>query len=264
MLRNYLATTLRHFRKHYRYATLNVLGLALGFAACLLIAVYVHYETSYENFHTQANRIQRVTYRFQSGGEFGVHWARVPVDYVNELPHDLPEVEALVRFQNHEQKYLRVGNEKFRPEHAYVTDPEVFAVFDFPLLQGDAKTALERPRSVVLTPTAARRYFGTDDVLGREVLVTGGLATEELAYTVTGVMAEVPSNTHLPVEMLLSYRNPEERSGWAYVYTLLREGTDVAEVTAKLPAFIDKYTNAPECVGRIVCPSGPARHSPGF
>ncbi len=249
MLRNYLATTLRHFRKNYRYATLNVLGLALGFAACLLIAVYVHYETSYESFHTQADRIYRTTYRFQPEGEFGVHWARVPVDYVNELPNDLPEVETLVRFQNHEQKYLRIGNEKFRPEHAYVTDPEVFAVFDFPLLQGDAKTALERPRSVVLTPTAARRYFGTDDVLGREVLVTGGLATEELAYTVTGVMAEVPSHTHLPVEMLLSYRNPEERSGWAYVYTLLREGTDAAEVTAKLPAFIDKYTNAQNALG---------------
>ena len=249
MLRNYLTITLRHFRKHYRYATLNVLGLALGFAACILIAVYVHYETSYESFHTRAKRIQRVTYRFQSQGEFGVHWARVPVDYVNELPDELPDVEALVRFQNHEQKYLRIGNEKFRPEHAYVTDPEVFRVFDFPLLQGNAKTALERPRSVVFTPTAARRYFGSDDVLGREVLVTGGLAEEELTYTVTGVMAEVPSNTHLPVEMLLSYRDAEERSGWAYVYTLLREGTDAAAVTAKLPAFIDKYTEPIDAQG---------------
>ena len=249
MLRNYLTITLRHFRKNYRYATLNVLGLALGFAACMLIAVYVHYETSYENFHTKADRIYRATYRFESEGEFGVHWARVPVDYVNELPDELPEVVALVRFQNHEQKYLRIGNEKFRPEHAYVTDPEVFRVFDFPLLQGDAETALERPRSVVLTPTAARRYFGTDDVLGREVLVTGGLATEELAYTVTGVMADVPSNTHLPVEMLLSYRDTEERSGWAYVYTLLRDGADVASLTAKLPAFINKYTETIDAQG---------------
>ena len=249
MLRNYLTITLRHFRKNYHYATLNVLGLALGFAACILIATYVHYETSYESFHTQADRIHRVTYRFESKGEFGIHWARVPVDYVNELPNELPEVEALVRFQNHEQKYLRIGNEKFRPEHAYVTDPEVFRVFDFPLLQGDPATALLRPRSVVLTQAAAQRYFGTDDVLGREVYVTGGLAEEELTYTVTGVMAEVPSNTHLPVELLLSYRDAEERSGWAYVYTLLREGTDAAAVTAKLPAFIDKYTETIDAQG---------------
>ena len=249
MLRNYLTTTLRHFRQHYRYATLNILGLAIGFAACILIAVYVHHEASYDSFHAQANRIYRATYRFQSEGAFGVHWARVPVDYVNELPNDLPEVETLVRFQNHEQKYLRIGTEKFRPEHAYVTDPEVFEVFDFPLLQGDPATALERPRSVVLTQTAAQRYFGSDDVLGEEVLVTGGLAEEELTYTVTGLMADVPSNTHLPVEMLLSYRDADERTGWAYVYTLLRAGTDIASVKAKMPDFIDKYAQPEDAQG---------------
>ena len=249
MLRSYLTTTLRHFRQHYRYATLNILGLAIGFAACILIAVYVHHEASYDSFHAQANRIYRATYRFQSEGAFRVHWARVPVDYVNELPNDLPEVETLVRFQNHEQKYLRIGNEKFRSDHAYVTDPEVFEVFNFPLLQGDPATALERPRSVVLTQGAAQRYFGSDDVLGREVLVTGGLAEEELTYTVTGVMADVPSNTHLPVEMLLSYRDADERTGWTYVYALLRAGTDIASVQAKMPDFIDKYTQPEDAQG---------------
>ncbi len=254
MLLNYLTITLRHFRKNYRYATLNVLGLAIGFAACILIAVYVHYETSYENFHSKADRIYRATYRFQSEGDFGVHWARVPVDYVNELPNDLPEVEALVRFQNHEQKYLRIGNEKFRPKHAYMTDPEVFRVFDFPLLSGNPKTALVLPRSVVLTLTAARRYFGREDVLGREVLVAGGLDEKDLTYTVTGVMADVPSNTHLPVEMLLSYRDTDERSGWAYVYTLLREGPDLASLAAKLPDFVDKYnkTAGPQDVSFVL------------
>ena len=243
MFVNYLKITLRNFRKNYRYASLNILGLAIGFAACILIALYLRYETSYENFHTNAERIYRATYRFQSEGDFRVHWARVPVDYVNELPHDLPEIEALVRFQNHEQKYLRIGENKFIPKHAYVTDPEVFRMFDFPLVAGDPTTALVPPRSVVLTQTAAHRYFGHEDVLGEEVLVAGGLASEELSYTVTGVMADVPSNTHLPVEMLLSYRDTDERSGWAYVYTLLRENADVASVTAKLPDFVDKYTD---------------------
>ncbi|MGB3850811.1 MAG: ABC transporter permease [Tunicatimonas sp.] len=249
MLNNYLTTTLRHFRQHYRYATLNIIGLAIGFAACILIAGYVHYETSYENFHSNADRIYRATYRFQSEGEFGVHWARVPVDYVNELPHELPEVETLVRFQNHEQKYLRVGREKFRPKHAYVTDPEVFRVFDFPFLLGDPATALERPRSLVLTQTAAQRYFGSDDVLGRELYVASDFTEEELTYTVTGVMADVPSSTHLPVEILLSYRDADERTGWAYVYTLLREGANVVSIEDKLPTFIDKYTSTQDGQG---------------
>ena len=241
MLINYLKITLRSFRKNYLYATLNILGLAIGFAAFIIIAVYVHYETSYENFHSRADRIYRATYRFQSEGAFGVHWARVPVNYINELPNDMPEVEVLVRFQNYERKYVRVGEEKFAPKYAYTTDPEVFRVFDFPFVAGDAATALARPYSVVLTESTARRYFGNKNALGQELYVTTDFSTEETLYTVTGVMADVPTHTHLPVDVLFSFQNPEERSGWAYVYTLLREEANVATVQAKMPDFVSKY-----------------------
>ena len=243
---HYLVVALRNFRKNYLYATLNMLGLAVGFAAFILIAVYLHYETSYENFHTQAERIYRPTYRFQSDGNYDVHWARIPVDYINELATDLPEVEALIRFQNYEKKYVRVGHDKFAPAHAYVTDPEVFEVFDFPLVAGDAATALLRPRSVVLTESVARRYFGHVDALGKELYVTSDFSTEETPYVVTGVMKDTPGHTHLPVDLLFSFQNPEERSGWAYVYMLLREGARIADVEAKMPDFVRKYATAEE------------------
>ena len=241
MLINYLKITLRNFRKNYVYTTLNILGLAIGFAALIIIAVYLHYETSYEHFHTKAERIYRPTYRFQSEGEYAVHWARIPVDYINELPNDMPEVEALVRFQNYERKYIRVGDEKFIPKHAYVTDPEVFQVFDFPLVAGNPETALAQPHAVVLTQSAARRYFGEENAIDKELYVTSDFSAEEMRYTVTGIMADLPSNTHLPVDMLFSFQNPEERSGWAYVYALLQHGAHISEVQAKMPDFVRKY-----------------------
>ncbi|MEM6843764.1 MAG: FtsX-like permease family protein [Bacteroidota bacterium] len=243
MLKNYLKISLRNFKKNALYATLNIVGLAIGFAVCIFITMYLHYETSFENFHAQADRIYRATYKYQSEGEYGVHWARVPADFVNELPNDIPEIETLIRFQNHERKYIRIENEKFRPKYAYVTDPEVFQVFGFPLIAGNPETALVQPRSIVLTETVARRYFGSTDVLGEDLYVSGGLGTEDLLYKVTGVMEDIPSNTHLPVEMLLSYRDQEERAGWAYIYTLLHEETDIANVQAQMTEFFRKYTN---------------------
>ena len=249
MLINSLNIALRQFRKNYLYATLNVLGLTIGFAAFIIIAIYLHYETSYEGFHSQAEHIYRPTYRYQSEGDYQVHWARVPVDYINELPNDMPEVEALVRFQNYERRYVRIGNEKFAPPHAYLTDPDVFQVFDFPLVAGDASTALTQPHSVVLSESTARRYFGHTDIVGQTLLVATDFSVEETLYTVTGVMADVPSHTHLPVEMLFSFQNPEERSGWAYVYVLLREGANIATLQAKMPDFVRQYASEEDAQG---------------
>ena len=150
----------------------------------------------------------------------------------------------MIRFQNKEQKYLRVGEQRFKPKHAYITDGDVFDVFDFPLLAGDPGTALTSPNSIVLTETVARRYFSNTNVLGEELTVTGDWSAEEKTYRVTGVLKDLPANTHLPVDMLFSFSNEEERTGWAYVYTQLVEGASIADVEAKMPGFIQKYTDS--------------------
>lgn len=247
MLLNYLLVALRHARKHRVYALLNLLGLTIAFAAFGLVMGYLHFETSFENFHSRADRIYRATYRELSGNE--VHWARTYTDYINELPRDIPEVETLIRFQNQEQKYIRVGQEKFKPDHAFVTDANVFEVFDFPLLEGDPATALKEPYSVVLTESLARTYFGEAEAMGQTIQICGNFSPDEKSYKVTGVMADLPLHTHLPVDMLLSFRDSSERSWWAYVYVLLAEGSDIASVESKMPDFIKKYTD-PESAAR--------------
>ena len=115
MFQNYLKTVIRNFGKNKWYAGLNLLGLSIGFAAFILISIYLHFQTNFENFHSNADRIYRSTYSYTNGPDFKVHWARVPVNYINELPNEIPEIKTLIRFQNQDRKYVRIGEEKFKP-----------------------------------------------------------------------------------------------------------------------------------------------------
>ncbi|MEM7657000.1 MAG: FtsX-like permease family protein [Bacteroidota bacterium] len=246
MWQQYLRSILRNWAKYGRFTSLQLLGLTVSFTAIGLIVSYVQHETHFESFHTKAHRIIRATYQFQSGGGFEAHWARIPVDYINELPTDVPGIEAMIRFQNQERKYLRIGEDTYRPKHTYLTDSNVFEVFDFQLIAGDPATALSLPQSVVLTEELATTYFGTTDAIGKEIQVNGDWQEEEVTYQVRGVMENLPPNTHLPVDLLLSFNRPEDRRGWAYVYLLLAEGLSMHQIAEQLPAFVEQHTQLQE------------------
>jgi len=111
------------------------------------------------------------------------------------------------------------------------------------LIAGSSATALVKPNSIVLTETIAKKYFSTVDVIGKELVVTGNNSAEEVAYQVTGVMKDVPANTHMPIEILFSFPDEAARSGWAYIYTLLAEGKTIKDVNAKMPDFLSNYLN---------------------
>ena len=243
MFSNYLKIIFRNLSKNKLYATINLLGLALGYGSFLLVTIFLLFETSFEDFHRKSDRIFRAAYFYDSGNEYEVKWARVPINYINELPNEFPEVEHLIRFQNHERKYILVDEEKFRPEYAYQTDNEVFQVFNLELITGNAQQALVDPHSVVITESLAIKYFGRTDILGEDVMVLSDWNPEETRYEVTGVIKDLPKNTHLPIDMLFSFNKPEERAGWAYVYLLLKENTDIDHFRAKIGGFIEKYAD---------------------
>jgi len=238
---NYLKFFWRSLSRNLAYSLCNMAGLVIGFSAFLLIIIYLDYETSFEAFHSKAKDIHRITYSYLSGNGTTTHWARVPVDYVNKLPSEFPEIRQLIRFQNHEKKYIRIGKEKFTPQHIYTTDHEVLEVFNFQLIAGDPTTALVEPNSIVIAASIAQKYFGTIDCVGAYVHINGYWETEEDTYQVTGVMEDVPSNTHLPVQILLSFKNEAARAGWAYVYALLEKETKLEHLQSKMPDFIEKY-----------------------
>jgi len=233
-------SAIRNFQKNWLYGSLNILGLSIAFATLILVIAYLFQETSYESFHKNAHRIYRPTYNVTTQNGFNAHFARIPVNYINELPNHIPEIEKLIRFQNKEQKYIRVDDQRFKPKHAYITDAAVFDVFTLPLIAGNSATALIKPNSIVLTETIAKKYFSTIDVIGKELVVIGGNSAEEV-YRVTGVMKDVPVNTHIPIEILFSFPNEEARSGWAYIYTLLAKGKTIDDVNAKMPDFLSNY-----------------------
>jgi putative ABC transport system permease protein len=237
-------SAIRNFQKNWQYGSLNIFGLAIAFATLILVVTYLYQETTYESFHENADRIYRPTYSFDNQAGYAVQFARIPNDFINELPKDIPEIEKLIRFQNKEQKYIRIEEQRFKPKRAFITDAEVFEVFTLPLIAGDKETALANPNSVVLTETTAKKYFGTTDVMGKELMVTGDYSAEEKMFEITGVMQDLPVNTHIPIDLLFSFSNEEERRGWAYIYTMLAEGTSIENVNAKMNDFVAKYADS--------------------
>jgi putative ABC transport system permease protein len=234
---------IRSLRKNWLYGSLNILGLTLAYSCLILVATYLFHETTFESFHHQADRIYRATYHMKSASDFDVHWARVPEDFINQLPADIPEIQKLIRFDNQEQRYLRVGENRIRPKHAYVTDADIFEVFDYRLIAGDKSSALAKPHSMVLTTSMAERLFGSKEVIGKEVMISRDWSAVEVPYQVTGMIEDVPSNTHMPVELFLSYDDEAARTGWAYTYIMLKEGATIGEVEGKMTDFVAKYTD---------------------
>ncbi|GAB3264079.1 ABC transporter permease [Larkinella harenae] len=240
MLRNYLNIALRTLWRNKLYTGLNVGGLAIGLAACLLMALYVNHEFSYDGFHANANRIARIT-TIMKTQESPLVLASSPVPLAPTLRRDYPEVENAIRLTPYEG-LVRQGEKLFKEPGIYHADKEVFAVFSYPLLVGNPATALANPNSVVLTEQLARKYFGKTDVLGQIV------AFEKQRYQVTGVMADLPTNTDLVVKALLSKEFPGVRS-WVeddfpcYTYVLFRDEPNLPVFSKKLEQLARKYAN---------------------
>ena len=233
----------RNFQKNWQYGSLNILGLSVAFATLILISTYLYQETNYEAFHKNAHRIYRPTYSYTTQNNFNAHFARIPSNYINELPNHIPEIEQLIRFQNKEQKYIRIDDQRFKPKHAYITDAEVFDVFTLPFLTGNAKTALTKPNSVVLTESIAMKYFSTRDVVGKEIMVIGNNSEQETTYQATGRISDVPAIAHIPIEILFSFPSETALTDWAYIYTLFATGKTIAVLNAKMPDFIKRFTH---------------------
>ncbi|MEL6610879.1 MAG: ABC transporter permease [Bacteroidota bacterium] len=247
MLKNYLLVALRTLRKERGYAALNVVGLAIGLACCVLIGLYIEDERSYDRHHERADRIARVTLQMTDTGR---HWAPIGPPVGAALEEAIPEIEAVTRFYpvNASQTVI-VDGDRFQAGGGVYADSTLFRVFTHPLLQGDPTQALAQPQTVVLTASFAQKLFGDTDPMGQTIGWPGG---DDL--TVTGVIADLPATTHLAFDYVISmatfYRSsgfdPDQAIGWSafYTYLLLRPGVETEAVAAKLPGFVDTFYGA--------------------
>ena len=245
MLTNYVKMALRHFKRQKGYAFLNVSGLVTGIVCCLLIVLYVQDELRYDRFHENTDRLYRVTAVRGMPGELTAS-ANTALPIGPALQVDFPEVLEAVRARRLFDPILQHQGVRFTERRVYAVDSTFLEVFSFPLLRGDPATALDRPDAVVLTETAARRYFGDADPLGKTFTYRNNDTVVTL--TVTGVLQDVPSNTHLHFDVLLPLRPFAGRFAdeWTvflqnYTYLLLPEGTDPGSLEAKLPGFVARH-----------------------
>ena len=217
MIRNWFLTAIRSFRKNKTASAINIFGLTVGLSSCLLIALYIRHELSYDDFEQKGGRIARLImeYRFDGGGETQ-RGNYTSTKVAPTFKRVFPEVESAVRMTDRD-RIVGYGDKLFT-EDVMFADSSFFDVFSFGLLKGDAATALSGPRKMVLTETAARRLFGPDEPLGKIVRV----GTDSVNYLVTGVMADPPSNSQIKFGLLASfssmYANQEE-SYWDANYT---------------------------------------------
>lgn len=244
MIRNYFKTAWRNLKKSKAFSFINIMGLTVGLTASFLIFLYITFELSYDTFHNKADRIYRVVADIKTPTETinsdKPAWA-VPLNIINEFA----EVEAFVRFSNADF-IVKKDDIQFQEDACAFADSAFLSVFDFPLLEGDPKTALKEPFSMVLTESAAKKYFGKASPIGQTLLV----AQEELAVTVTGVMADMPENTRLKADMVVSMSTLtqklnaglDERWGsyGAEAYLVLKPGVDAKSLQSKFPAFLEK------------------------
>ena len=251
MLRNYLTIAWRNLLRHKVFSLINVLGLAIGMAACLLILQYVSFELSYDR-HQNADRIYRVSQKSWDG----TAWIQDACGYNAAGPAlkaDLPEVVDYAHLRLRDKCIVSYGNVRFRENQLAVASAHFLTLFSFPLLEGDARTALQNPSAVVISQSVARKYFGNENPMGKVLRYNDGYHRETL--TVTGVMRDTPANAHLHLDMLVSYATALAHGwdGWSYnwngnndyVYVLLDKGADPRKLAAKMAPFTRKHLKNP-------------------
>lgn len=243
MIKNYLKTAARTLLKNKGYSLLNILGLVIGISFSCMLYVYVSNELSYDRFHAKSDRIYRILTIDQRDPQNVRRYGVTTPPMGPELVSNYPEVANMVRLHRFVgQVVFEIGGQNFQERNWYTTDPNFFEVFDFEFVSGDKATALQEPRSLVLTESMARKYFGEKEAVGEMIEKTSFGAVK-----VTAVIKDHPDNSHLKFDMLFSDVVNDDRwkeylSSWdefsAYTYIVLNEGNSIQSLKAKMPGLV--------------------------
>jgi putative ABC transport system permease protein len=244
VIRNYLKVAVRNLLKHKGYTFINVLGLAVGIAASILIVLYVRNEMSYDNFHENADRTYRITADWSNQGDSRIHQLGTPYVLAKTIREKYPQVECITQLSGPVGDLILIYKDNaFKETDAFCAEPSFFDVFSFPLIKGDPETSLKDPNMMVITQSIAQKYFGDEDPMGKTIEVQA--SGDKLFFQVTGVMEDVPLNSHFRFDMLISMKTvyPEPNMGWTWnnytTYVTLQEGVTQAMMEEKL-VEIDK------------------------
>lgn len=245
MIKNILKVAFRYLAKHKGYTLINILGLAVGIAACILIMLFVRSEWSFNKMHSQGDRIHRAWLQEHYQGDL-LNNTATPIPLAPLLAANLPEVEIATRITEIGAPIIHQGN-TFNYAVTMV-DSTLFKIFDFELLKGDINNPFPSKNSIIISEETAKVFFGNSSPVGETLeLVVGG---ERMLFTISGILKDIPYESTIKMEFIIPFSNAvhiwteqTRTSGWSNVtvqtYVLLKDGADPAVVNSKIPAFMD-------------------------
>ncbi|HEY4324911.1 MAG TPA: ABC transporter permease [Mucilaginibacter sp.] len=260
MIKNYIKTTWRSLLRNKSYAIINIAGLAIGIAACILIFLIVQFETSFDNFHTKKDHIYRVVTAFHNAD--GIHLGGgTALPTAAALRIDYPQLKGVTAIFKNDGSHYSIGNtssgqavKKFEEDYAYYAEPQFFEIFDFGWLAGDKKTALSEPNTVVLTQDEAEKFFGDwHNAMGKVIRYEN-----RTDLKVTGILQNMPVNTDFPLKLVVSYASTQIKGGdyfgnihdWVsafgdnYVFIVLPDNLSPNQFNNSLKTFVKKHRPA--------------------
>ena len=245
MISNYFKSALRNIKRNALFSVIDILGLAVGVAACLLILHWVNFEKSYDRFHKDSDRVYRLRYERTSEEGQKVQFASCCPPAADVIRGAYPEVEEIARIYPHPAVVIPENRKvQFMEERMYFVESEFFNLFDFSFIKGDPINGIRSANNAFISSSTAFRYFGSEEAMGKTFTVDG-----KVDYTVSGIFKDVPSNSHLKFDVLLSYQNllsirpPEVLQSWGYTlfytYLKLRPGADLVNFEENLDKLVD-------------------------
>jgi putative ABC transport system permease protein len=216
----------RKLKQDWKWFAINFIGLSVAFACVLIIFLYSRQELRFDRFHTKADLIYRVTIDSNNGAT-SMHPARVAGDWPKKLMAEYPVIENVVRLVPFRKAIIKIGDKKFYSQQAFSTDSSFFKVFDFKVLSGNTEKAFAQPGRAFISRSLALKYFGSLDVIGKEISILHQQVPQHKVYMIDGVMEDFPPNSHFHAELLTSFTEVEDLTTWAYTYFLMKKGTDV-------------------------------------
>lgn len=242
MLRNNLKLAFRLLIKNRAYSLISVSGIALGLACCLLIGLYIQHELSYDRYHVNKKRLYRLV-NHVSGASYTNGIAKVSGPWGPEAEISIPEVEKICRFVFFGQSLFQKGEQQAYERNGFFADSSALTMFSWPLKEGDPRSALTEPNTIVLTQAMAERYFGEENPIGQTITVD-----RQTEYRITGLLEDIPQNSHFTFEFLASmtsYSHPDMHD-WVrwnqfYTYFLLQAGASTEEVANKMDQLLAQH-----------------------
>src|SRR5688572_15167973 len=253
MIKNYFKTAWRNLWKNKIFSGINIFGLSIGLACCILMFLFIQHELSYDRFHSHAANIYRITSAESTSGSTNL--AVTPAPWAPLMKKDFPEINNYVRILKAEKSTIgQPGQQKFNESDLLYADSTLLDVFSFGLLRGNSKQALEKPNSIILTRETAEKYFGNEDPIGKTLEINSFVGNIDVQ--VTGIANEIPSASHFKFNAVISLRTLGDMSGfWAYhmfqTYVLLNINASPQALEEKFKGFVDKYiANNPQADGK--------------